>query len=107
MQERVDLCEPCVDADDRRRALGQQVVAEPTAAIHLEEQPTELTQGFRTRLEECAPLPAQWLNHPTPGIPRLANGKFRYVISKVPLNFVGARQTGELTGVSAEEEKTL
>ena len=22
-----------------------------------------------------APLPAQWLNHPTPGIPRTANGK--------------------------------
>ena len=22
-----------------------------------------------------APLPAQWLNHPTPGIPRTADGK--------------------------------
>ena len=40
-------------------------------------------------------------------IPRLANGKFRYVISKVSLDFAGARQTGELVGVSAEEEKTL
>src|ERR1035441_6157419 len=23
----------------------------------------------------CAPAPAQWLNYPTPGIPRLPNGK--------------------------------
>jgi phenylacetate-CoA ligase len=40
-------------------------------------------------------------------IPRLANGKFRYVISKVRLNFAGLPQTGEVVGVAAEEEKTL
>ena len=40
-------------------------------------------------------------------IPRLANGKFRYVISKVPLDLAGARQTGEVVGVAAEENKTL
>lgn len=40
-------------------------------------------------------------------IPRMANGKFRYVISKVPMELAGARQTGEMTGVAAEEEKTL
>jgi phenylacetate-CoA ligase len=40
-------------------------------------------------------------------IPRLPNGKFRYVISKVGLNFGGLRQTGEVVGVAAEEEKTL
>jgi phenylacetate-CoA ligase len=40
-------------------------------------------------------------------IPRLPNGKFRYVISKVPLNFGGTKQLGELVGVAREEEKTL
>ena len=40
-------------------------------------------------------------------IPRLANGKFRYVISKVSLDMAGARQTGEVVGVAAEENKTL
>ena len=40
-------------------------------------------------------------------IPRLANGKFRYVISKVSLDMAGARQTGDLTGLAAEEGNTL
>lgn len=40
-------------------------------------------------------------------IPRLSNGKFRYVISKVPLKLNGMTQTGELVGLAAEEEKTL
>lgn len=38
-------------------------------------------------------------------IPRTANGKFRYVISKVPLDWAGARQTGEILGIGSEEEK--
>ena len=40
-------------------------------------------------------------------IPRLTSGKFRYVISKVPLGLGGAAQAGELLGVSAQEESTL
>jgi phenylacetate-CoA ligase len=40
-------------------------------------------------------------------IPRLPNGKFRYVISKVPLDFSAVKQTGEMVGVASEEEKTL
>lgn len=40
-------------------------------------------------------------------IPRTASGKFRYVISKVPLGLGGVKQTGELLGIAAEEEKTL
>lgn len=40
-------------------------------------------------------------------IPRLPNGKFRYVISKVPLNFGTTKQLGELVGVARDEEKTL
>lgn len=40
-------------------------------------------------------------------IPRLPNGKFRYVISKVRLNLGGLSQTGEQVGITAEEEKTL
>lgn len=39
-------------------------------------------------------------------IPRLSNGKFRYVVSKVPLDFGAAQQTGQVIGM-AEEEKTL
>ena len=40
-------------------------------------------------------------------IPRLPSGKFRYVISKVPLGLGGAAQAGELLGVSADEDSTL
>lgn len=40
-------------------------------------------------------------------IPRLASGKFRYVISKVPLELAGARQVGDALGLSAEEDATL
>jgi phenylacetate-CoA ligase len=37
-------------------------------------------------------------------IPRLPNGKFRYVISKVPVDFCGVRQTGEVLGVDRSEK---
>ena len=40
-------------------------------------------------------------------IPRLPNGKFRYVISKVPLDLGGTHQTGELLKLHAQEEKLL
>ncbi len=29
-------------------------------------------------------------------IPRIASGKFRYVISRVPLGLIGAKQTGDV-----------
>src|SRR5258708_31345502 len=31
--------------------------------------------GFVVLLSTCAPLPAQWLHYPTPGIPRTPDGK--------------------------------
>lgn len=40
-------------------------------------------------------------------IPRLPSGKFRFVISKVPIEFGGAMQVGEVLGISADEEKSL
>jgi phenylacetate-CoA ligase len=40
---------------------------------------------------------------PVERIPRTANGKFRYVISKVPLP--GTLQTGEVLGLSSDEDK--
>lgn len=44
---------------------------------------------------------------PVERIPRAAGGKFRYVISRVPLDLPGARHPGEALGLTAEEEKTL
>jgi phenylacetate-CoA ligase len=44
---------------------------------------------------------------PVEAIPRAASGKFRLVISKVPLDLAEARQTGEMLGVASEEERTL
>ena len=40
-------------------------------------------------------------------IPRTQNGKFRYVISKVPLDLQDARQTGDMLGLRNEEEHLL
>jgi phenylacetate-CoA ligase len=40
-------------------------------------------------------------------IPRTASGKFRYVISKAPLDLAGARQTGEVLDLAPEEDRTL
>jgi len=40
-------------------------------------------------------------------IPRTRGGKFRYVVSKVPLGIADARQSGELLGVAPDEDATL
>jgi hypothetical protein len=56
VQERFDLCEPPVDADDRRCALGQQVVAEAASPVHLDQQAAELAQRFLARLQQRAAL---------------------------------------------------
>jgi len=39
MEKVVDLGEARVDADDAGAALGEQVLAETAAAVHLDEQP--------------------------------------------------------------------
>jgi hypothetical protein len=39
-------------------------------------------------------------------IPRLPNGKFRFVISKVPMA-IDLPQPGEMAGTSASEERSL
>ena len=55
----VDLGEARVDADDRRGALGEQVVAEAAAPVHLDEQAAELAQRVLARLQQRAPLTAE------------------------------------------------
>ena len=40
-------------------------------------------------------------------IPRLPNGKFRFVVSKVPLDLPPIQQTGEVLGIATHEEKML
>ena len=59
MKQGFDLREPRVDADDRGCALGQEVVAERTAPVHLDEQAPEFAQRIFARLEEGAPLAAE------------------------------------------------
>jgi hypothetical protein len=56
VQERLDLREARVDADDRRRTFRQQVIAKGAAAIHLDEQAAELAERRLARLEERTPL---------------------------------------------------
>jgi hypothetical protein len=59
VQKRCDLGEACVDADDRRRTLGQQVVAKAAAAVHLDEQAAQLTERRLARLQQRAALAAE------------------------------------------------
>jgi hypothetical protein len=56
VEERLDLGEPAVDADDPRGTLGQEVVTEAAPAVHLDEQAAELTERFLARLQERASL---------------------------------------------------
>ena len=56
MQESLDLSQTPVDPDDTRGALGQEVVAEPAAAIHLDEQAAERGQSVGPCLQERAAL---------------------------------------------------
>ncbi len=62
-----------------------------------------ITANLRERAGDGMEFHFEIVDH----IPRLANGKFRYVISKIPLDLAGVQQTGEAAGVSAEENKTL
>jgi hypothetical protein len=59
LQELVDLGQPGVDPDDGGGALGEEVVAEASTAVHLDQQPTEVAQLALTGADECAPLPSQ------------------------------------------------
>lgn len=59
MQKLLDLAEPGIDADDDRRPLLQEVVAEPAAAVHLDEQPAEIAQGVLARLQQGPALAPQ------------------------------------------------
>ena len=59
MEHGVDLGDAGVDADDFSGPLGQQVVAEPTSPIHLDEQATEVTKEIFARLQQSAALAAE------------------------------------------------
>jgi phenylacetate-CoA ligase len=63
----------------------------------------QIMANLRERLGGQMRIEIEIMEH----IPRTASGKFRYVISKVPLGLGGVKQTGELLGIAAEEEKTL
>jgi hypothetical protein len=56
VEELLDLRKARVDPDDLRCALGEQVVAKPTAAIHLDEKAADLAQGSLARLQERTAL---------------------------------------------------
>ncbi|MBI5383774.1 MAG: phenylacetate--CoA ligase family protein [Verrucomicrobia bacterium] len=58
-----------------------------------------ITRNLRERAGNEMRFEFELVDH----IPRLPNGKFRYVISKVPLEFGTARQTGEVIGAAGRE----
>ena len=64
VEELVDLGEAGVDPDHRRRPLGEQVVAEAAAAVHLDQQSAEVAQRILAGLQQRAAFPAQ---HPGRG----------------------------------------
>ena len=59
MKELLDLAEACVDPDDDRGALLEEVVAKAAAAVHLDEQPAEIAQRVLARLQQSPALAAQ------------------------------------------------
>jgi hypothetical protein len=67
LKELLDLGDPRVDADDRSRPLGEQVVSEAAAAIHLDEQPAEVAEHVLTRPKQGAALTSE---HASMGAPR-------------------------------------
>lgn len=85
---------------ETQQLLRIRIVPKPGFSKRDEER---VTANLRERIGNGMKFEFEIVDH----IPRLPNGKFRYVISKVPLNFGGAQQLGELVGVSREEEKTL
>ncbi len=80
--------------------LRVRVVPRPGFGAADEEQ---IRANLRDRLGDAIRIQVERVDE----IPRLPSGKFRYVISKVPLEFGGARQAGEALGLSAEEDTTL
>jgi len=52
----LDFGDARIDPDDLRRPLREQVVAEPAAPVHLDEQSAEITQRVLARLQEGAAL---------------------------------------------------
>jgi phenylacetate-CoA ligase len=85
---------------DARDHLRVRIVRRPG---YTEQDTAQILSNLRERLGNDIRIELEPVEH----IPRTANGKFRYVVSKVPLDLAGARQTGEVLGLTAEEEKTL
>jgi hypothetical protein len=56
IEQRFDLGDASVDSDDLRRPLRQQVVAEPAAPVHLDEQAAQVAQRILACLQEGAAL---------------------------------------------------
>jgi len=59
VQEVLDLGETRIDPDDPCAPLGEQVLPEAAAAVHLDEQAAELAERLGTGLLQQAPLAAQ------------------------------------------------
>ncbi len=59
MEEVFDLGESRVDAHDRGAPLREQVLAEPAAPIHLDEQPAQLDERLVAGLAEHPALAAK------------------------------------------------
>ena len=85
---------------DARDHLRVRIVRRPG---YTEQDTAHILSNLRERLGEDMRIEVE----PVERIPRTASGKFRYVISKVPLDLAGARQTGEVLGLAAEEDRTL
>jgi hypothetical protein len=56
MEECLDLGDARVDADHLGRALGQQVVTEAAATVHLDEETAEVAEQVLARFQQCAAL---------------------------------------------------
>lgn len=85
---------------DARDHLRVRIVRRPN---YTERDAAQILTNLRERLGDDMRIELE----PVERIPRTAHGKFRYVISKVPLDLAGARQTGEVLGLAAEEDRTL
>jgi len=59
VEEVLDLGDAGVDPDDRRCPFREQVVAEASAPVHLDEEAAEVAQRIFTRLQEGTALAAE------------------------------------------------
>jgi len=95
---------PCVHEaqmiQETQQLLRIRIVPKPGFSKRDEDR---VVANLRERVGDDMKFQFEMVDH----IPRLPNGKFRYVISKVPLNFGSIRQLGELVGMAHDEEKTL